>query len=420
MSRFGPRTARTFSSLQVPNYRRYFVAQLISVLGNWFQITAQAWLVLELTDSGKSLGITIALQSVPILVLSAYAGVVVDRVDTRRLLLGTQLAFTVVTGTLGILVLTDVVTVQLVYALAFCFGTINAFDRPASQAFLFEMVGPDHIPSAVSLNATTNSAGRMVGPALAGLVIAVAGTGPCFIVNAGSFLLVVAALLRLSVPDLVPRRATTGRPGLVAGLRYVWHEPVLRRTLMAMAVVGCFSYNFQTIMPSMIRFVFERGSGTFGIADGINGGFAVIGALLVGGVRHPTVRMVGVVAVLFGAALTFSSTAPTLAIFMLSMPFFGLAVSAFSTTVQAVLQRSSAPEMQGRVMALFTLALLGTTPVGALISGWLIETYSARVAMGMGAVAALSTGLVLLALPLPKVGRGLDESTEPTPSPTPG
>ncbi len=414
MNRLGPRATRTFSSLQVPNYRRYFGAQLLSVLGNWFQITAQAWLVLELTDSGSSLGLTVALQSVPILVLSAYAGVVVDRVDTRRLLLATQLAFTVVTGTLGILVLTDAVTVQLVYLLAFCFGTINAFDRPASQAFLFEMVGPEHIPSAVSLNATTNSAGRMVGPAIAGVVIAVAGTGPCFVVNAVSFLLVVAALLRLSVPDLVSRRASgQGRRGLMAGLRYVWHEPILRRTLGAMAVVGCLSYNFQTIMPSMIRFVFDEGAGTFGIADGINGGFAVVGALLVGGVHRPTVRLVGAIGVLFGLTLTFSSTAPNLTIFLISMPFFGLAVSAFSTSVQAVLQRESAPEMQGRVMALFTLALLGTTPVGALLSGWLIETYSARAAMGMGAAAALVTGLVVLALPIPGAGRGSGEPIEP-------
>ena len=272
----------TFAALSVPNYRRYYGGQAISLIGTWMQMTAQAWLVLSLTHSSTTLGVIVALQTLPVLLLGPYGGVVADRVDKRRLSIALQAAMGVQALILGVLTVTGEVQVWQIGVLAALLGFNNAFENPARQSFMLEMVGPEHLRNAVSLNSVLANTARMIGPAVAGILIATVGEGVCFLVNAASFVAVIASLVTLDLTKLNPTPPTPRARGqLREGFRYVRHTPELAVPLLMMAAVGCLTYEFQVSLPVMASRGLHVGSTGFGFMTGAMGFGAVLGGLLV-------------------------------------------------------------------------------------------------------------------------------------------
>ncbi len=404
------RASRTFAALRVRNFRWFFGAQCLSQIGSWFQMVAQIWLVAEMTGSGVALGLVTALQALPFLFLTTYGGALADRLPTRRVLLVTQSLLAAVATAMAVLSATDVLTVGWIYALALVAGTVNAFDRPAASAFLYEMVGPEDLSSAVGLGSVEMSTGRLVGPALAGVLLASVGATACFAINGVSFAIVIVALLRLRTSELVPRtRSGQSRPKVMEAIRYVRGVPELLWPIVACAVVGCLAFNFLTVMTAMVRFEFDAGSDALGAVESLNALFAIPGGLLIAGVHRPTIRLAGLVTLAFSAALALNALAPTLGWYLLVMPFFGMSVAAFMAVTQSVVQRNAAPEMQGRVASLYMLALMGTSPLGALIAGVLIDI-SPRAAWAMGASGTLVSAVLLLVVS--RTHRGEDSQPE--------
>jgi len=272
----------TFAALAVPNYRRYYIGQAISLCGTWMQMTAQAWLVLSLTHSATALGIVIALQTLPVLLLAPYGGVIADRVDKRRVMVALQSAMGVQALVLGILTVTHIVQLWEIGLLAALLGVNNAFESPARQSFMLELVGPGHLRNAVTLNSVLVNVARSIGPAIAGVLIATVGDGVCFLVNAASFVAVVASLQTMDLAGLNPTRPAPRAPGqLREGLRYVRRTPVLAVPLLMMAAVGCLTYEFQVSLPVMATRGLHAGPTGFGFMTAAMGVGAVFGGLLV-------------------------------------------------------------------------------------------------------------------------------------------
>ena len=390
--------ARSLRALKNRNFRVFFVGEVISTVGSWMQMLAQGWLVLELTGSGQALGITLALQTLPILVIGAWGGVVADRVDNRRLLAVTALLGTVQAVALGVMEATGNVTIHWIYLFAFVLGVVTAFDRPAMQAMNYELAGPDDLPSAIGIASTINSGGRLLGPALAGILIATVGMAPVFLLNAVTFAAVIVAVVLIRTDEMFPRATHATRARLRDGLSYVWRQPTLRLAMVVMAVVGTFAYNFAIMVPSMIRFEFDASPVALGIVQAVGGVGSVIGGLAAGSLYRPTTRVLGLVAAVFGGCIALTALAPSVALFAVLWLPLGISSAVFSTVDQTVLQREAAPEYQGRVMSLFTIAWMGTTPIGGLIAGAIIDQWSARVALGVGATAALLSGLAVFAV----------------------
>jgi MFS family permease len=392
-------TIRSLRALAGRNFRLYFGGQVVSTIGTWMQLLAQAWLVLQLTNSGAALGLNVALQTLPLLLFGVWAGAVADRVDNRKLLVVTAFLGMAQAIGLGVLVATGAVTAAWVYVFSLLFGLVFAFDRPASNALLYELVEGDDLPSAIGLNSVIQSSGRLVGPAIGGVLIATVGISTCFFVNAASFLAVIGALLALRRSQMHPRLATERHRGqLREGLRYVWRHADLRLGIVVMAVVGTFAYNFSVLVPAMIKFEYHAGASAFGLVQSISGVGAVIGGLAIASLARPTMRVLGLSAIAFGALIAASAVMPVLAGYAALWLPLGAASAVYSTVDQMVLQRGTAPAFQGRVMSLFTIAWWGTTPVGALIIGAVIEATSPRVALGLGAVAAFGSGVAVLVL----------------------
>jgi MFS family permease len=392
-------TIRSLRALAVRNFRLYFGGQVVSTIGTWMQLTAQAWLVLQLTNSGAALGVNVALQTLPLLLLGVWAGTVADRIDNRKLLVVTALLGMAQAIGLGVLVATGAVTTMWVYLFSLLFGIVFAFDRPASNALLYELVDTEELPSAIGLNSVIQSAGRLVGPAVGGVLIATVGISSCFFVNAASFLAVVAALVALRRAQMFPRLAAEHHRGqLREGLRYVWHRPDLRLGILVMAVVGTFAYNFSVLIPAMVKFEYGAGAGALGLVQSLSGVGAVIGGLAIASLGRPTMRVLGVSAAAFGVLIGVSAVMPVLAAYAAVWLPLGAASAVFSTVDQMVLQRGADPAFQGRVMSLFTIAWWGTTPVGAIVIGAVIEALSPRAALGVGATAAFASGIAVLVL----------------------
>jgi len=380
---------RIFSSLRVPNYRLYFTGQAISLSGTWMQSVAQGWLVLELTESGTMIGLVLALQFLPVLLLGPMGGVIADRFDKRRLLLGTQVVAALLAGTLGLLVLFEVVRLWMVFVLACGLGFVNLVDNPTRQAFVGEMVGPDDLTNAISLNSVLVNLARVAGPAAAGALIVTVGLAPCFLINAVSYVGAIAALL-LMRPDLLRRsRPQARRPGqLRDGLRYVGKTPALLIPLIMMAVVGTLAYEFQVSLPLLARFTFGGDAGTFGNMTALMGAGAVVGGLLTAAAGRRAPTALATMALLFGAVQTATAFSPTLVVALAMMVPLGASSIAFLALGNATLQLAATPEMRGRVMALWAVAFLGSTPVGGPIIGW-IGGIDPRWALGVGGVATL-------------------------------
>jgi MFS family permease len=384
-------TRLTFRSMSVRNYRLYFAGQLISTSGTWMQSIAQAWLVLQLTGSGVALGVTTALQFTPVLLAGAWGGVVADRVDKRRLLVGTQIAAGLLALVLGAVTAFGVVQLWMIYGLALGLGAVNAIDNPARRAFVVEMVGAEHISNAVSLSSAMFMAARVIGPAVAGLVIAGAGISWCFLANGLSYGAAVVAFVLMRrdeffAVDLVPKR----KGQLREGLRYVWSTPALRLPLVLTAVIGTLAFNFQIVLPLIAKQTFGGSAGTFGALYALMSVGSVAGALVTAHEARATRRFLLGAALAYGALLVVAAMAPTLGVEMLVLVLVGAAGIAFTAMANGVLQTECAPEMRGRVMALFTVAFLGSTPIGAPIVGWVSQQFGPRAGLWLGGVATLA------------------------------
>ncbi|MGH7612095.1 MAG: MFS transporter [Candidatus Dormibacteria bacterium] len=388
----------TFAALSVPNYRLYAGGQSISLVGTWMQSTAQAWLVLELTHSAVALGVIVALQALPVLVLGAYGGVVADRVDKRRLMITLQSLMGVQALILGVLTVTGLVRIWEVGLLALMLGLNNTFESPSRQAFVLEMVGADNLRNAVSLNSVLVNVARVVGPAVAGLLIASVGVGICFLLNALSFVAVVTSLLRMDRSRLNPSRAAARARGqLREGLRYVASVPELAVPLLMMAVVGTLAYEFQVTLPVLAKHTFHGGALAYGLITSSMGVGAVIGGLVTAARGRTGTRTLVLAACGFGVVLLFAALAPVLGVEYLAMALVGWASITFIAQGNSTLQLAAAPQMRGRVMSLWAVAFMGTTPIGGPLIGWVTASAGPRVGLATGALSCLlAAGLGLL------------------------
>ena len=397
--RLVPAIRRTFRSLRVRNFRLWFIGQTISLSGTWMQTTGQAWLVYRLTQSAWALGLTAALQFLPVLVFGAYGGVVADRLDKRRVLIVTQVLFLVQALALFLVVVTGVVDLWMVWGLALALGLVNVFDGPARQSFAIEMVGSDDLANAVGLNSVIVNSSRIVGPAIAGVLLVLAdqvsGLAWIFLINAATFAAVLAALALMRPEELHrPERLRAARGQVREGLRYVWGKWELRVPLLMMAVIGALAFNFNVLLPLLSGEVFHRGTGStgaggYGLLLTVMGVGALAGSLGVASRRRPRYRLLMLVTFAFGICSLGIALAPTFAVALVLVVPMGAASVAFIALDNTLVQLHSESQMRGRVMALFAIVFLGSTPIGAPVAGVVAEHFGARVAVGMGAVATL-------------------------------
>jgi len=391
----------TFRSLSNHNYRLYASGAVVSNVGTWMQRVAQDWLVLQLTNNnGTALGITTGLQFLPILLLSPYAGLIADRFPKRRLLQVTQLMLAVPALTLGVLALTGVAESWHVYVLAFVFGIGSAFDAPARQSFVSEIVGPDDLTNAVGLNSASFNLARMIGPALAGVLIAAFGsgvpaTGAVIMLNALSYGAVILSLQRMRERDLRPAKREPRHKGMIGeGVRYTLSRPDLMLILTIVFFAGTFGLNFQITSALMATEVFDKGASEYGLLGTTLAIGSLSGALLAARrvrIRH---RLVILAALAFGVAEIAAGVMPSYLTFALWTPVLGLASLTMITSANATFQMSVAPAMRGRVMALYMMVFMGGTPLGAPIIGWVGEMFGARWTLVGGGLATIAGTLV--------------------------
>jgi MFS family permease len=388
--------SRRFAAFDNRNFRRYFVGQTISSIGSWTHALAVTWLVLELTNRSDRLGITMALQFLPLLLLGAPAGVLADRFDNRRILVATSATCGLLAATFAVVAASGHITIWWIYSLTLMLGVALAVERPAMQAILFELVGPELLPSAVATNSTIASVSRLVGPALAGVLIATGGVEACFVVNAVSYLVVIAALFALRSSELVRRPSIGGSKGkLRDGFAYVRSHPDVARPLVVMTIVGTVAYNFPTTFPSMVRFGFHRGAGAVGIAMSVSAIGSILGGIYIAGIKPHPRRTLAIALAGFAAACLALAATPGFWAFVAMSVVLGFASASFQSVNAVVLQQSTEPSMQGRVMALHQMALFGTTPIGALLMGWVIQVTSPRVPFALGGLTALVCAAVV-------------------------
>ena len=378
-----------FESLRSRNYRLFFVGALVSHTGGWMHNMAEAWLVLQLTDSGTAVGATFAFRFAPIFVLGLWGGSIVDRLDRRRVLVVTQLAQALLAAVLWALVATDVVEAWMVFAVALATGFVSVIDQPAHHAFVEEMVGPERVANAVALNSAVLNASRVTGPALAGLVIATAGTSWVFMSNAASFVAVVAALLAMDRGALRPLRREPHATGVRAGLAHTWGVTEMRATVVLVAVVGTLVYNFPTFITILAEDTFSGGAGVAGALMAVLGVGTIIGALTAAHRSRQSRRTVIFAAGLVGVALLVTAVIPLRPLLVASLVPTGACAVFFGATASAHMQASSAPQFRGRVMAVYSTLTLGATLVGGPLMGGVSDRWGARAGIG-------SAGLVTL------------------------
>lgn len=393
MTRWRRISGDTFRSLQVRNFRLFFTGQLISQIGNWLTLVAQTLLVLELTDSGIALGVLAAAQFGPVLVIGPWAGLVADRSDKRRLLLTVQSIAMVQSFVLAGLCFAGDPPVLAIYAVALVGGMTVAFDNPARRAFVVEMVPEQDMHNAVSLNSALMTSSRVVGPALAGLLVTTVGFGWSFLVDGLSYIAVLAGLWRMRTAELRRAPVTPRAKGQVReGLRYARSVPALWAPLVMMAVVGTLAYNFQTVFPLFTTRDLHGTGTTFTVLFSVVSLGALIGALATARRTSISVGAVAMAALAYGVAMGAMAVAPNQAVAFVIGVFLGVASIAFLTASTSIVQVESAPEMRGRVLALQAMLFLGSTPIGGPIVGWVSQQYGARYAIALGAVAALAAG----------------------------
>ena len=386
-----------FRALSVRNYRLYFSGQVLSNAGTWMQRVAQDWLVLDLSGtSAVALGITTGLQFLPFLLFSLWSGTLADRLDRRKLLIWTQVAAGILSAVLGVLTLTGHATVALVYVMAFLLGCAGAIDNPARQAFVHEIVGQDVLPNAIALNSTSFNLARLVGPAIAGLMIAATGSGWVFLVNAASYVVVIVTLLLMRVDELHPQVREKGSVKLKAGLTYVRDRRRLMLVLSLAFVVATFGLNYQITMALMARQQFHLGAEAFGLMSTSLAFGALIGSLLAARRRHVPLRLVVVAALVFGAVEIAVGFSPTYIAMLVVLPFAGGLAMTFTTSAQSFLQLHSDAWVRGRVMGIYTLLFFGGTPLGAPVIGWAAGRFGPRSGLIGGGLATVLATLLCL------------------------
>jgi MFS family permease len=390
------RHARTFDSLRKHrNYRLYFTGQVVSVTGTWVQNVAQAWLIVELTHSAVAVGILAACQFGPFALMGLIGGVLTDRLDYRKVLLGTQTAMMATAAALGTLALLHVAQVWMVDVIAACNGIVLILDVPARQSFTVQMVGRNELPNAVALNSSLFNASRLVGPGLGGLIIATAGVGVCFLVNAASFLAVLAVLLRMRVKDLYPvKRADRGESllgGVRIGFRYAWSTPRVRLVLVMMLVVGTIGMNFNVLLPLLASRTLHSGPEVFGLLSAGFGFGALVGALLAASMARAVLPLLIAAAGGFGVFELLLAPQSTVVGVAVVLAMVGVCFSLYTANSNSTLQMMVPDQLRGRVMSLYAYVFFGTAPLGGLLAGWLADRGGTRLAF----LAAGASGVVM-------------------------
>jgi MFS family permease len=386
---------RTFSSLDTYNYRLFFTGDLISHVGGWMQAMAEAWLVLKLTGSGAAVGAMFACRFGPILFFGMWGGVIADHFDRRRVLLITQSLASALAVVLWLIVFADVAQVWMLYALGFALGLVVVVDEPARQAFVEEMVGPEKVPNAVALNSAVMNSARVTGPALAGILIATVGIAWVFFVNAVSFMAVVLALAAMRKRELHRYHRPSKRPGVREGLAYAWSIKQIRSTILLLGVVGTLVYNFPTFLTLMAHDTFDGGAGLAGLLMAILGVGTIIGALAAALRANPTARTVIGTGALLGLALMAAAAMPSELTFMVTLVPVGVLAVFFGSTANGHMQIWSAPELRGRVMAIYSALTLGTTVIGGPFVGWVCQHWSPRAGLGLAGVSTFAAATIL-------------------------
>jgi MFS family permease len=392
----------TFRSLQSPNYRIWAIGALVSNIGSWMQRTAQDWIVLvELTDhSASAVGIVMSLQFGPQLLLLPLTGFAADHLDRRKLLFCTQGLMGLLALLLGLLVITGLVRLWHVYVFAFLLGCASAFDSPARQTFVAELVDENLLPNAVGLNSTSFNAARMIGPAIAGLLIAAVGCGWIFLINALSFVAVLASLIVLRT--LPPRhRPAPTRGSLLEGFRYVLRRPDLKTVLLMLFLICTFGMNFTIYISTMSVSVFHGGPGAYGLLTSMMAAGSVLGALMVAARPKPGIPVLMVGALVFGVGCAAAAAMPNYTLFGMMLVVIGTAAQTVTTSTNSFVQTSTEPGMRGRVIAILLAIAFGGTPIGAPIVGWVADEFGPRWALGVGAasgVVAAAVAFMYLAL----------------------
>jgi len=385
------------ASLSHRNYRLFFFGQLVSQAGTWMQTVAQSFLVLGLTHSGTQLGLTTAARFLPVLLFGQVGGLFADRADKRRVLYVTQASAGLLAAAFAVLTGTHEMRLWTVYVLAVALGFVNVFDNPARQSFISELVPPDDLPNAVTLNSVSMNIARVFGAALGGVVAAVLGLALCFGLNAVSFAAVLASLAAMRAVGLFPARRVTREPGQIRqGLRYVRGTPELLIPLVMIAVIGALAWEFPVSLPLMASKVFGGGAAAYGVMASVMGVGAVAGGLVAAGRGRPRASALCLSAIGWGIAILLAAVAPTMPLELAALVFVGYGSITFNSMAKTVLQLAAKPTMRGRVMALWGLAWLGSTPIGGSIVGWIGQDASARWSLVAGGLPTLLCGLLAL------------------------
>ena len=404
------------SSLRQRNYRLFFFGQLVSVAGTWMQSVAQSFLVLDLTHSGTQLGLTSAARFLPMFVFGPVGGVFADRMDRKRVLYVTQSLSGLLAAVFAVTVGTHSIRLWIVYLLALALGFVNVFDNPARQSFISEMVSAKDLPNAVTLNSVAMNMARVLGAALGGVIAAAIGLALCFTCNALSFGAVLVSLAAMRGSELFPaKRVSKQKKQVRQGLRYVRNTPELLIPLVMIAVIGTLAWEFQVSLPLMASKVFHGGAAAYGVMASVMGGGAVVGGLISAARSRPRARALCLAAIGWGIAILAAAVAPSLPLELAALVFVGYGSITFNSLAKTTLQLAAKPEMRGRVMALWALAWLGSTPIGGPIVGWAGQAIGARWALVIGGLAALACGV--LALPaLTRLDRRPAADTSPAPA----
>ena len=404
------------SSLRQRNYRLFFFGQLVSVGGTWMQSVAQSFVVIDLTHSGTQLGLTSAARFLPMFLFGPVGGVFADRLDRQRVLYLTQSLSGLLAAVFAVTVATHSIRLWIVYLLAIALGFVNVFDNPARQSFISEMVSAEDLPNAVTLNSVAMNMARVFGAALGGVIAAAIGLALCFACNALSFGAVLVSLAAMRTSELFPaKRVVRDKRQVRQGLRYVRSTPELLIPLVMIAVIGTLAWEFGVSLPLMASTVFHGGAAAYGVMASVMGGGAVVGGLISATRSRPRARALCLAAVGWGIAILAAAVAPSMALELAALVFVGYGSITFNSLAKTTLQLAAKPEMRGRVMALWALAWLGSTPIGGPIVGWAGQAIGARWALVIGGVAALACGI--LAWPaLNRIDRRAAVPTPPAPA----
>jgi MFS family permease len=386
----------TFTSLRIRNFRLYITGMVISYTGTWMLRIAQGFLVLDLTDNSPiALGVTTALMYLPLVLVGSWSGVLADRYPKRTLLIGTASLMGVLALVLGVLDISGHAVLWQVYVLVFLYGVVSAIDQPTRLSFVVEMVGPDSLANAVGLNSAQANATRLVGPALAGILIYALGTGPVILIYCFSILGVIGALLLMHPEDLyeVPR-VERAKGQFREGVRYILASRDMRTVFLTVVILGSLAMTQETVLPLMATHVFDGGSRLYGLLAVTLAIGSFAGALLAARRGRPSVTFFSTFAFLYGTVTVLTAFMPSALAMALALPFMGILQITCITAANANVQLSVAQHLRGRVMALYMTCLLGGAPLGALLAGWIAEVSSPRVAMFVsGVLAAVAAGL---------------------------